>query len=122
MTPLPASASEWDDPQGRYQPGQFQTSVQNAQRAQAYRLPGSVTPRVAGISFQAPSSLQKTVKKLTEGLRCADMQVHMQRGPNPLTPQLMDRALQLEGCGPHIESTPADATIDAIAHDAVFGH
>ncbi len=45
----------------------------------------------------------------------------MLRGPNPLTPQLMDRALQVEGCGSYLEPTANDAAVDAIAHRAIFG-
>jgi hypothetical protein len=34
----------------------------------------------------------------------------------------MDRALQLDGCGPHSEHPDADAAVDAVAHRVIFGH
>ena len=38
------------------------------------------------------------------------------------TPQLMERALQLDGCGSHSEHPEADAAVDEIAHRAIFDH
>lgn len=85
-------------------------------------LPGSATPRVAGITLQDRSSIKDTVHGLAKALGCSNLLFNMQNAGNPMTPQLMDRALQLEGCGPHIEATANDAKEDAIAHRATFGH
>ncbi len=57
---------------------------------------------------------------IAKALACSDMFFNMKNARNPLTPQLMDRALQLEGCGPHEEPTAHDDAEEAIAHRAIF--
>ena len=59
---------------------------------------------------------------IAKALACSDMFFNMKNARNPLTPQLMDRALQLEGCGPHVEPTAHDDAEEAIAHRAIFGN
>ena len=60
---------------------------------------------------------------VTEYIRCTDKQLEMENGRDQFsTPQLMDRALQLDGCGPHSEHPEADAAVDEIAHRVIFVH
>jgi hypothetical protein len=47
----------------------------------------------------------------------------MQHGHDQFsTAQQMDRALQLDGCGPHLEHSAVNDEVDAVAHRAIFGN
>jgi|GEM_PF-2446600 len=111
------------DLQRSYQPGDFQTALQDAQRTIAEHIPGAAVPLIGGIRLQDRSSIKGAVHVVTEYIRCTDKQLEMQNGPDQFsTLQLMDRALEADGCGPHLEHTAADATIDAISRRAIFGN
>ena len=112
-----------NDPRGSYEPGNFQTSLQNAQRTKTDHLPGAAAPLMGGIQLQARSSIKGATHAVIEYIRCTDKQLEMENGRDQFsTPQLMDRALQLDGCGPHSEHPQADAAVDEIAHRVIFGH
>jgi hypothetical protein len=112
-----------DDLRRSYAPGDFQTALQNAQRTMADHIPGVATPLIGGVQLQARSSIKAGVHAVTEYIRCTDKQLEMENGRDQFsTPQLMDRALQLDGCGPHREDPDADAAVDEVAHRAIFGH
>jgi hypothetical protein len=112
-----------DDLRRSYEPGNFQAALQNAQRTKADQIPGVVTPLIGGIQLQARSNIKGAVHAVTEYIRCTDKQLEMENGRDQFsTPQLMDRALQLDGCGPHSEHPEADAAVDEIAHRVIFGH
>ena len=99
--------------------GGFQAALQHAQRATSGRLPGALEPRVAGIQLDANSSLKDAARGFTKAVYCSSMQFSMQRAKNPLTPQLMDRLLQLEGCGAHREASAHDAAEAAVMQAAL---
>lgn len=107
---------------GHVADGGFQEALQNAQRASSGHLPGSLVPRVSGIALENRTSIKDTVTGVAKALRCSNMEFSMQRAKNPLTPQLMDRLLQLESCGPNIKATPNDAVENTVVHDATFSH
>ena len=111
-----------DDLHRGYQPGDFQTALQDAQRTNADHIPGAAIPRIGGIRLQARSSVSGTVHMLAEANRCTNEQFRLQDSPHRFTPEMIDRALEASGCGPHLEHTQADATIDVISHHAIFGN
>ncbi|OOG49654.1 hypothetical protein B0E50_05960 [Rhodanobacter sp. C01] len=120
--PIMTPPSTPGDPHRSYQPGDFQSALQNAQRTRADHIPGTTTPRIAGISPQARSSIQGIVHMLVKTSQCTNEQFQLQNSAHQFTPEMIDHALEVEGCGPHLEHAPADATIDAIAHQAIFGN
>lgn len=86
-------------------------------------LPGSVTSRVPGIVLDKKPSMKQFVRKLAKASRCGYERMKMRGSPNQfITGQLMDRALEADGCGPSsAPRTQADDTVDAISHRAIFG-
>ena len=106
-----------------YEPGDFRSALQNAQRTKTDHIPGVATPLIGGIQLQARSNIKGTAHAVTEYIRCTDKQLEMENGRDQFsTPQLMDRALQLDGCGPHSEHPEADAAVDEIVHRVIFYH
>jgi hypothetical protein len=86
------------------------------------RLPGSDAARVQGITLQASSSLQQVVRAMTKGSRCKYTRMKMAGSANQfVTAQLMDRALEADGCGPQVPHTADDRAVEAISHQAIFG-
>lgn len=86
------------------------------------RVPGSDAARVQGISLDHKPSLRDTVRELTKANRCGYERMKMQRSTNQfVTTQLMNRALEADGCGPGAPRTQADETADAISHRVIFG-
>ena len=111
-----------DEARGSYQPGDFQTALLDARRARAEHIPGATAPLAGNIRLEARSSIKGAVHVVTEYIRCTDKQLEMENGHDQFsTPQLMDRALQLDDCGPHLGHTDADAAIDEMSHRAIFG-
>jgi hypothetical protein len=122
-TALIVAVSPTDDLRRGYEPGNFQAALQNAQRTKADQVPGVATPLIGGIQLQARPNIKGAVHAVTEYIRCTDKQLEMENGRDQFsTPQLMDRALQLDGCGPHSEHPEADAAVDEIAHRVIFSH
>ena len=122
-TALIAAVPPANDLRGSYEPGNFQAALQNAQRTKTDQIPGVATPLIGGIQLEARSNIKGAVHAVTEYIRCTDKQLEMENGRDQFsTPQLMDRALQLDGCGPHSEHPDADAAVDEIAHQVIFGH
>lgn len=111
-----------NEARGSYQPGDFQTALSDARRTNTEHIPGTTTPLVGGIGLEARSSIKTAAHGVTEYIRCTDKQLQMENGHDQFsTPQLMDRALQLDDCGPHLGHTAADAAIDEVSHRAIFG-
>lgn len=110
------------DPRRGYQTGDFQPAFQNAQHTRVDRIPGTATPRIGGIQLQARSSTKEVVHMLVKTSQCANAQFQLQNSAHQFTPEMIDHALEADGCGPHLEHAPADATIDGIAHQAIFGN
>lgn len=105
-----------------YQPGTFEAALHDAQGFRPDHLPGSVTPLVGGITFQARSSAKAMVRALAQGNRCANMTFQLRDSAHQLTPAMIDHALEVEGCGPHLERAPLDSTVDAITRQVIAGH
>jgi hypothetical protein len=111
-----------NEARGSYQPGDFQTALSDARRTNTEHIPGATAPLVGGIRLEARSTIKGSVHGVTEYIRCTDKQLQMENGHDQFsTPQLMDRALQLDDCGPHLGHTAADAAIDEVSHRAIFG-
>jgi hypothetical protein len=112
-----------DDLHRSYQPGDFQTALGDSQRTKAEHIPGASASVIGGIQLQDRSSVKETVHAVTEYIRCTDEQLNMQHGHDQFsTAQQMDRALQLDGCGPHLEHSAVNDEVDAVAHRAIFGN
>jgi hypothetical protein len=111
-----------DELRRSYQPGEFQTALQNAQRTRANHIPGATTPRIGGIQLQASSNIKGTVHSLAEVSRCTNEQFQLQNSAQHFTPEMIDHTLEMDDCGPHLEHAAADATIDALSHHAIFGN
>ncbi|MFC5527531.1 hypothetical protein ACFPPA_17445 [Rhodanobacter ginsengisoli] len=98
-----------------YRPGDFQARLRDARRPSLPRLPGSDLPRVAGLRLRPVSSTQTFVQRLTASTRCSAEYFKMHASANQfVTAQLMDRALEADGCGPHTDTSAASESIDAI--------
>ena len=108
LPPLPTAGRAAPD----YQPGDFRTRLQDAQRTRAVPLPGAATPRVGGFGLRMAPSVQDLVRQLAVGTRCTAMRFDMQK--KVITAQLMDRLLEADGCGPHAEHTPTSDAVDAV--------
>lgn len=86
------------------------------------RLPGSDAARVQGLTLPASSSVQQVVRAMTKGNRCKYTRMRMAGSANQfVTAQLMDRALEADGCGPQVPHTADDRAVEAISHQAIFG-
>jgi hypothetical protein len=105
-----------------YQPGKFQAALQDAQRTKIDHIPGITTPLIGGIRLQATPSIKETFHSLVEISRCTNEQFQLQNRARQFTTELIDHALEMEGCGPHLEHAGANATIDAISRHAIFGN
>lgn len=87
------------------------------------RLPGADAAYVRGIVLNDRPSLHQVVRAMTHANRCQYTRMKMGQSPNQfVTRQLMERALEADGCGPQTEHSAADDTVEAISHQAIFGH
>lgn len=87
------------------------------------RVPGSDVAGVQGLILQASSSLKQTVRAMTKGNRCKYTRMKMANSANQfITGQLMDRALEADGCGPQVPHTADDRAVEVISHQAIFGN
>lgn len=85
-------------------------------------LPGSDAARVRGITLDTKPSMQQVVRAMTKANRCKYVSMAMARRANQfITGQLMNRALEADGCGPQVPHTGHDETVEAISHQAIFG-
>ncbi|MBQ4855064.1 hypothetical protein IMW82_10325 [Rhodanobacter sp. B2A1Ga4] len=95
----------------------------NTQWAPRVRLPGSGLPPRAGILLRSGPSLRQAVRAMTTASRCKYERMKMERSANQfVTRQLVERALDADGCGPQLDRAAADGTVDAISHRAIFGN
>lgn len=59
--------------------------------------------------------MRNLVRQLTVATRCAAERFQMRGSKTQfVTAQLMNRALEADGCGPHIERTPGSDAVDAV--------
>lgn len=105
-----------------YRPGDFQSNLQAAQRTKADLLPGSMTPVVDGIRLQSRLSSKAVMQGLAEANRCTNLQFQLQDSPHQLTPAMIDHALEVDGCGPHLAKTPNSEMVDAISAQMTTEH
>lgn len=105
-----------------YRRGTFDTDLAGAQPSGKFRLPGSEAPWRTGIRLRARSSMKDVVRAMTVGNRCKYERMKMKASATQfITPQLMDRALDADGCGPQGKRTPADDAIEAASRRAIPG-
>ncbi|WP_426687344.1 hypothetical protein [Rhodanobacter ginsengiterrae] len=87
------------------------------------RLPGADATYVRGIVLNEGSSLHQVVRAMTHANRCQYTRMKMGQSPHQfVTRQLMERALEADGCGPQTAHSAADDTVEAISRQAIFGH
>jgi len=105
-----------------YRTGSFDTDLAGARPSGTPRLPGSDAPLRTGIRLQVRSSMKDVVHAMTVSNRCKYERMKMQASTTQfITPQLMERALDADGCGPQGERSPADAVIENVSRRAIFG-
>jgi hypothetical protein len=86
------------------------------------RLPGTDIARIRGISLDDKPGLQQVVRRMAGASRCKYVRMKMEHSTNQfITAQLMDRALEADGCGPQVPHTVGEHTVEAISHQAIFG-
>jgi hypothetical protein len=111
--PRPRPSADHDVP--GYHEGDFRRRLQNAQRVRAVPLPGSAAPRVGGLRVRVRPSARDLVRQLTVATRCTAEGFKMRDSKTQfITAQLMDRALEADGCGPHTGRDPASDVVDAV--------
>ena len=108
LPPVPTAGHATPD----YEPGDFRTRLQDAQRTRAVPLPGAATPGVGGFRLRVAPSVQDLVRQLAVGTRCSAMRFDMQK--KVVAAQLLDRLLEADGCGPHAEHTAVSDAVDAV--------
>lgn len=79
-------------------------------------LPGSEAPSLTGIPLHAAPSLRQLVQTMTTTSRCKYERMKMERSANQfVTRQLMERALDTDGCGPQGQHDAGEPVIEAIS-------
>lgn len=105
--------------------GDYRTALAGADSApwaSRVRLPGSDAPPRSAILLRSAPSLRQFVRAMTTASRCKYERMKMERSANQfVTRQLIERALDADGCGPQADHAAADATIEAISRDAIRG-
>lgn len=103
-------------------PGDYQAPLTGAgalRWAPRVRLPGAEAPSRTGIALPAAPSLRQRVHAMTTASRCKYERMKMERSANEfVTRQLVERALDADGCGPQGQHDAVDPAIDAIARRA----
>jgi hypothetical protein len=108
------------DSSGDYRSAALGAGLRDAQPPPRVRLPGSDAPPRHGVQLRTAPSLQQVVRVMTTASRCKYERMKMERSANQfVTRQLVERALDADGCGPQAAHTAADATIDAISRRAI---
>jgi hypothetical protein len=98
-----------------YHPGGFEQALQQAQRGSPVRLPGRDVTVAPGLRLEPKYSIKHHVERILKSVRCYDEQVSMQHHFGQFgTERQIDRRLEAEGCGPHLEHTPADDTLQQV--------
>jgi hypothetical protein len=103
-------------------PGDYRSAVLGTgQPAPHVNLPGADAPLRTGIQLRAAPSLQQVVRIMTTASRCKYERMKMERSANQfVTRQLLERALDADGCGPQTTHAAAEATVDAISRRAIL--
>lgn len=92
-----------------------------SQPAPHVNLPGADAPLRTGIQLRTAPSLQQVVRVMTTASRCKYERMKMERSANQfVTRQLVERALDADGCGPQATHATVDATVDAISRRAIL--
>jgi len=110
------SASVPDGDFGDYRSAALDAGLRDTQTSRV-RLPGSDAPLRRGIQLRTAPSLQQVVRVMTTTSRCKYERMKMEGSANQfVTRQLVERALDADGCGPQTDhaDADADATTDAI--------
>ncbi len=85
-------------------PGDYPTTLAGAGAMRwvpRVRLPGSDAPSRTGIPLRTAPSLRQLVQAMTTASRCKYERMKMERSANQfVTRQLVERALDADGCGP----------------------
>jgi len=106
-------------------PGDYQAPLTGAgalRWAPRVRLPGAEAPSRTGIALPAAPSLRQLVHAMTTASRCKYERMKMEHSASQfVTRQLVERALDADGCGPQAEHDAIDPTINAIARRATRG-
>lgn len=103
-----------------YQPGDFRRRLHGAQRASTVTLPGGTAPRPSSLRLRVAPSARDLVRQLTMATRCTAEGFKMRASKTEfITAQLMDRALEADGCGPHTDHTPTGEVVDAITRQVM---
>lgn len=98
-----------------YQARGFRGRLRDAQHARSVPMPGAAAPRVGGLALRVAPSVRDIARRLTVATRCSAERFDMQKSKNQfITTQLMDRALEADGCGPHARRMPASDAVDAL--------
>lgn len=88
----------------------------------ASRVPGSDVVRVRGIRLHTESGLQQWVRVMSKSSRCKYTRMKMAASANQfVTRQLMERALEADGCGPQLPHTADDHAVEVISRHMLFG-
>lgn len=97
-----------------YREGDFRRLL-DAQRTGVQPLPGGAAPRVGGFRLRVAPSARDLLRQLTVATRCTAEVFKMRDSKTQfITAQLMDRALEADGCGPHTERDSASDMVDAV--------
>jgi hypothetical protein len=106
---------------GDYRSAILDAGLNDAQQAPRVRLPGSDAPLRTGIQLRTTPSLQQVVRAMTTASRCKYERMKMERSANQfVTRQLVEHALDADGCGPQATHAAAAATIYTISRRAIF--
>lgn len=106
-------------------PGDYQAPLTGAgalRWAPRVRLPGAEAPSRTGIALPAAPSLRQRVHAMTSASRCKYERMKMEHSASQfVTRQLVERALDADGCGSPAVHDAIDPSIDAIARRATGG-
>lgn len=106
-------------------PGDYHVAIagtDDTSWAPRVRLPGTDAPPRTGILLRSAPSLRQVVRAMTTASRCKYERMKMARSANQfVTRQLIERALDADGCGPQPDRAAADGAVDTISRRAIFG-
>lgn len=105
-------------------PGDYHTTLAGADStpwAPHVRMPGSDAPPHSAIMLRTAPSLRQVVRAMTTASRCKYERMKMERSANQfVTRQLVERALDADGCGPQTAHADDDNdAIEAISRGAI---
>lgn len=108
---------------GDYRSAAFATGGAEARLMPGPRIPGSGASAHGDLQLRERPSMRERVRALTVASRCKYEHVKMHKSTTQfVTRQLMERALDADGCGPAPARGAADAVIEAISRSVISGH